>query len=235
MSLPAFPVKKILVLLILLVVPGSLYYLLKSKGENRYRPLAIYGPKQPASTFHTKRGKQIRDTLYHQIKDFKLINQNGDSTKFPADSSQITVVNFFFSRCPTFCSNMNKEMARVAKINNGNRLLRFLSISVDPEYDQPNVLQAYSKRYIAENKKWEFLTGDRELIYSLAKEDFLVDAIQDTTRELNFIHSPMIILIDSKKRIRGYYDSTGGNEKMNLLVDEIRVLMAEELRNVKDR
>src|SRR5687768_3425749 len=122
MSLPAFPVKKILVLLILLVVPGSVYYLLKAKGENRYRPLAIYGPKKPASTYHTKRGKQIRDTLYHQIPDFKLLNQNGDSIKFPADSNQITVVNFFFSRCPAFCSNMNKEMARVAKIYSGNRL-----------------------------------------------------------------------------------------------------------------
>ena len=235
MSLSAFPVKKILVLLILLVVPGSLYYLLKAKGENRYRPLAIYGPKQLAATFHTKRGKQIQDTLYHQIKDFTLLNQDGVPTKFPADSSQITVVNFFFSRCPTFCSNMNKEMARVAKINDGNRLLRFLSISVDPEHDQPDVLKAYSKKYRAENEKWDFLTGDKNLIYSLAKEDFLVDAIRDTTRELNFIHSPMIILVDSQRRIRGYYDSTGGNDKMNLLVDEIRVLMAEELRNVKDR
>ncbi len=235
MSSPAFPVKKILILLILFVVPGSLYYLLKSKGENRYRPLAIYGPKQPASTFHTKRGKQIRDTLYHQIRDFKLVNQNGDSTSFPSDSSQITVVNFFFTRCPAFCSNMNREMARVAKINNGNRLMRFLSISVDPEYDTPGVLNSYSKKYIAENRKWEFLTGGKEFIYALAKDDFRVDALQDTTKEVNFLHSPMIILIDSKKRIRGYYDSTGGNDQMNLLVDEIRVLIAEELRNVKDR
>ncbi|WP_411273053.1 SCO family protein [Daejeonella sp.] len=235
MGLPAFPVKKILVLLILLVVPGSVYYLLKAKGENRYRPLAIYGPKQPASTFHTKRGKQIRDTLYHQIRDFTLLNQNADSAKFPADSSQITVINFFFSRCPTFCSSMNREMARVAKINKGNRLLRFLSISVDAEYDRPDVLKAYSEKYVSENEKWDFLTGNKNEIFRLAKEDFLVDAFQDTTKKVNFIHSPMIILIDSQKRIRGYYNSTGGNDKMNLLTDEIRVLIAEELRNVKDR
>ncbi len=235
MSLPSFPVKKILVLLILLAVPGTLYYLLKEKGQNRYRPLPIYGSKQVASTFHTKFGKQIPDTIYHVIRDFKLLNQDADIVSFPADSNQITVVNFFFSRCPSFCSAMNKEMARVAKINNGNRLLRFLSISVDPEYDQPDVLKAYSKQYLAENKKWDFLTGDKNFIYSLAKEDFLVDAIQDMTKKLNFIHSPMIIVLDSKKRIRGYYDSTGGNDQMNLLVDEIRVLIAEELRNVKDR
>jgi len=235
MGLPAFPVKKILILLILLVVPASVYFLLKAKGENRYRPLTIFGPKQPASTFHTKRGKQIRDTLYHQVRDFTLLNQKADSSKFPADSSQITVVNFFFSRCPTYCSSTNREMARVAKINKGNRLLRFLSITVDPEYDRSDVLKAYSKKYVSENEKWDFLTGNAELIYSLAKEDFLVDAFRDTTKKVNFIHSPMIILVDSQKRIRGYYDTTGGNEKMNLLTDEIRVLMAEELRNVKDR
>ena len=130
---------------------------------------------------------------------------------------------------------MNREMARVAKINKGNRLLRFLSITVDPEYDRLDVLKTYSKNYVSENEKWDFLTGDKDLIYSIAKEDFLVDAFRDTTQKVNFIHSPMIILLDSQKRIRGYYDSTGGNEKMNLLTDEIRVLMAEELRNVKDR
>lgn len=235
MSLPSFPVKKILVLLILLVVPGSVYYLLKAKGENRYRPLSIYGPKQPASTFHTKRGKQVRDTIYHQIRSFSLQNQNNETVKFPADSNQITVVNFFFSRCPTFCTNMNKEMARVAKIYNGNRLMRFISISVDPEYDTPATLNSYSAPYIKENKKWDFLTGDKTFIHSLAREDFLVDALQDTTKKVNFIHSPMLVLIDPQKRIRGYYDSTGGNEQMNLLVDEIKVLIAEELRSVKDR
>ena len=46
MSLPSFPLKKILILLILLAVPGAVYYLLKEKGVNRYRPLAIYGEKQ---------------------------------------------------------------------------------------------------------------------------------------------------------------------------------------------
>lgn len=235
MSLPSFPAKKILLLVILLALPGALYYLLKEKGENRYRPLHIYGTKQVASTFHTKRRKQIPDTIYHVISDFKLLNQDGDTVKFPADSNQITVVNFFFSRCPTFCSAMNKEMARVAKVYNTNRLMRFISISVDPEYDTPAILYEYTRPYIKENKKWDFLTGDKDLIYKLAKKDFLVDALRDSTQEINFIHSPMLVLIDPQKRIRGYYDSTAGNKQVDLLIDEIKVLITEELRNVKDR
>lgn len=235
MSLPSFPVKKILVLLILLALPGTLYYLLKEKGQNRYRPLPVYGAKQVVATFHTKRGKQIPDTLYHVIRDFKLLNQNADTVKFPADSNQITVVNFFYTRCPSFCLDMNKQMARVAKIYNNNRLMRFISISVDPDHDRPAILSEYSKPFVTENKKWDFLTGNKELIYSLAKNDFLVDAIPDTAESLNIIHSPMLILLDPQKRIRGYYDSSRGNEEINILIDEIKVLITEELRNVKDR
>lgn len=235
MSLPSFPVKKILILLILLAVPGTLYYLLKEKGQNRYRPLPIYGEKHLASTFHTRFGKQIPDTIYHVIRNFKLLNQDGDMVSFPADSNQITVVNFFFSRCPAFCSDMNKEMVRVAAFYNTNRLMRFISISVDPEYDTPAILLEYSRPFISQNKKWDFLTGDKELIYSLARNDFMVDALQDTTQKVNFIHSPMLILVDPQDRIRGYYDSTGGNEQIQMLIDEIKVLITEELRSVKDR
>ncbi|MDP3469309.1 MAG: SCO family protein [Daejeonella sp.] len=235
MSLPSFPVKKILILLILLAVPGTLYYLLKEKGQNRYRPLNIYGEKKVATTFHSKRGKQIPDTIYHVIRDFSLLNQNGETIKFPADSNQITVVNFFYTRCPLLCRDMNTDLARVAKMYSNNRLMRFISITVDPEYDSPAVLAEYSKPYTLENKKWDFLTGDKNLIYLLAREDFMVDAIADTTAKTNIIHSPMLMLIDPQKRIRGYYDSSLGHEQITLLSDEIKLLITEELRTIKVR
>ncbi|MBM3400741.1 MAG: SCO family protein [Bacteroidetes bacterium] len=235
MSLPSFPAKKILILLVLLAVPGFVYYLLKEKGQNRYRPLNIYGEKQVAKTFRTKRGKQIPDTIYHVIRDFSLLNQDSNIVKFPADSNQITVVNFFYTRCPLLCRNINNDLARVAKMYSKNRLLRFLSISVDPDYDSPSVLAQYSKPYVSENKKWDFLTGDKELIYALAKSDFMVDAIADTIGNKNIVHSTMLILIDPQKRIRGYYDSSLGQEQVSLLADEIKLLITEELRSIKLR
>ncbi|HCN84178.1 MAG TPA: electron transporter, partial [Sphingobacteriaceae bacterium] len=63
----SFPVKKILILVTILAVPGFLYYLLQDKGKNRYHPLSYFGPKQLANTFHTTRGKKIPDTVYHTI------------------------------------------------------------------------------------------------------------------------------------------------------------------------
>lgn len=235
MSSTSFKFKKFLVLLILLAVPGTLYYLLKEKGQNRYRPLPVFGEKKVANTFHTRFGKKIPDTIYHVIRDFKSVNQQADPVKFPADSNQITVFNFFYTRCPSSCTAMNREMEKVARQYANNRLMRFISISVDPEYDTPEVLSEYSKQFTSVNKKWDFINADKDLVFSIAKDDFLVDAITDTTRKLHIIHSPMLILVDPQKRIRGYYDSSRGNEQTALLIDEIKVLITEELRSVEDR
>lgn len=218
----------------MLAVPGLLYYLLQEKGKNRYKPLAIFGPKEVASTYHTKRGKQIADTLYHTIPPFKLTSQDNQTVSFPAHSHKITVVNFFFSRCPSFCKGMNEQMAGMNKIFGKNRLLQFYSISVDPNYDSPSVLKQQASRFKSRSANWQFLTGDSSQIYQLAREGFLVDAFKDTTAQVNYIHSPMLILVDPQSRIRGYYDSAN-KEEMEKLVGEIKVLITEELRSVTDR
>ncbi|MGB4775576.1 MAG: SCO family protein [Daejeonella sp.] len=224
--------KKILILVTILAVPGFLYYLLQEKGKNRYRPLAKFGPKEIASTFHKVRGKQIPDTIYHTISDFKLTNQDDQPISFDARNKQITVVNFFFTRCTAFCPAMNKEMQRVVQQYEKNKLLRFLSITVDPGYDTPAILKQYVQKYNQKSGKWDFLTGPAPLISKLAKQDFLVDVVKDTTRVNNYIHSSMLILTDPQKRIRGYYDSTN-KEEVDKLIDEIKVLITEELRNKK--
>lgn len=227
-----FPVKKLIILVTILALPGFLYYLLQEKGKNRYRPLPIMGPKRVAATYHTRRGVKIPDTVYHTIGSFKLVNQEADTIKFPADTVQLTVVNFFFTRCPSFCGNMNHEMERVAREFERNNLVKFISVSVDPDYDTSPVLNQYAKRYHFRPGQWQFLTGSQQEIFKLAKQDFLVDAVRDTTQAANIIHSPMLILVDPERRIRGYYDS-GAKEQVDKLIDEIKVLIAEELRRVK--
>lgn len=234
MSNNKFSIKKILILVTVLAVPGFLYYLLTEKGKNRYRPLGVFGPKQVAATFHKKRGVNIPDTIYHQIRDFKLTNQSGKSLGLPADTAQITVVNFFFTNCKSVCPQMNANLAKVVEAYKKNRLVKFYSITVDPENDTPDALAKYALNLKADTAKWNFLTGDKELIYSLAKRDFLVDAFKDTSSAERFIHSPLLILVDPHKRIRGYYDAIN-TEQIDKLIDEIKVQIAEELRQVTDR
>ena len=70
-------VKKILILVMILALPGFLYYLLTVKGKNRYHPLPKFGPKVLAKTTHRVKGKDIPDTIYHTLGDFHFFDQDG--------------------------------------------------------------------------------------------------------------------------------------------------------------
>ena len=225
--------KKIIILVSILALPGFLYYLLQEKGQNRYRPLPVFGPKKLSGTFHSKRGKQIPDTLYHTINSFNLVNQKGDTVNFPGDTPRITVVNFFYSKCGAPCIKQGNEFRRVVERFKDNRLMSFLSISVDP-HETPASLSQYADNLNTSTEKWNFVAGDSEEVYKIAKEGFLVDAFADTTGANNFIYSPLFVLVDPQRRIRGFYDSSS-KEQVDKLMDEVKVLIAEELRKVADR
>ena len=226
---PTRGLKKILILAVILILPGFLYYLLEKKGENRYKSLPIYGEKTLTGTFTNRMGKRIPDTLFHQVPPFTLTNQSGQVVEALASDTGITVVNFFYSRCETFCKHMNDELDKVATHFARNNLVRFYSLTVDTAYDNPGVLRDYAREYDLQHKNWEFLTRGKDDVYRIAREGFLVDALQDTSRSVGFIHSSSLILVDSKRQIRGYYD-VNQRKEVDRLVDEIKLLLVEEIR-----
>ncbi len=222
-------IKKIVILVLVLAVPGSLYYLLTQKGKNRYKPLPIYGPKQVAKTGHTRRGKYIPDTIYHQLPDFTLTNQLGKPVKLKDFDYKVFVVNFFYGHCPEVCANVNKNIDRLAGAFRKNKMVKFVSITVDPQRDDVKALEAYAKPFGFPADKWMFLTGDTTTIYGLARNGFLVNAVKVDN---NFIFDSKLILMDAEKRIRGTYDGTNLQDVARLN-DEIKVQIAEELRKIK--
>ncbi len=222
-------IKKIVILVLVLAVPGSLYYLLTQKGKNRYKPLPIYGPKQVAKTGHTRRGKYIPDTIYHQLPDFTLTNQAGKPVKLKDLDYKVFVVNFFYGHCPEVCTNVNKNIDRLAGAFRKNKMVKFVSITVDPQRDDVKALEAYAKPFGFPADKWMFLTGDTTTIYGLARNGFLVNAVKVDN---NFIFDSKLILMDAEKRIRGTYDGTNLQDVARLN-DEIKVQIAEELRKIK--
>ncbi|HEK21913.1 MULTISPECIES: SCO family protein [unclassified Mucilaginibacter] len=221
--------KKIMILVAILALPGFLYYLLTAKGKNRYKPLPFYGPKQVAATGHKFHGKYIPDTIYHKLSDFKLTDQNGKEVSFKNFDKKIFIANFFYTGCPTVCSAVNKNVSELVYAYRKNPMVYFLTITVNPDKDKPEVLKQYSRQFETTNK-WLFLTGDTTTVYNLARKGFLVDALKVPGKD-EFIYSDKLILIDAEKRIRGYYNgaSTADITKLN---DEIKVQIAEELRKV---
>jgi len=221
-------VKKIIILALILALPGFLYYLLTVKGKNRYEPLSIFGPKQVEKTTHLVNGKATPDTLYHTLSDFNLTDQDGKPVSFKTFDDKIIVVNFFYTRCPNICNEMNHNISNIVADYAKNKMVAFASITVDPQRDPVPVLKKYADGFKAEAPKWLFLTGDTAVIYPLARKGFLVNALELDSS--NFIYSDKIILIDKHKRIRGYYSGTLPDD-VQRLDDEIKVLVSEELRN----
>jgi protein SCO1 len=219
-------IKKILILVLILALPGFLYYLLTVKGKNRYHLLPKFGPKEVAKTTHRVKGKDIPDTIYHTLNDFKLIDQDGKQVSLKTFDDKIFIANFFYTHCPSVCTEMNANMDSLSKAWAKNKMVYFASITVDPDRDSAGVLKAYAKKF-PEAAKWFFLTGDTSTIYPLARNGFLVNALK--VDKDNFIYSDKLMLIDQHKRIRGYYSGASTADVIRLN-DEIKVLISEELR-----
>ena len=219
---------KIVVLATILILPGFLYYLLEREGKNRYKSLPVYGAKELTGTFSKRMGKEIPDTLFHQLTSFKAVNQESDTLLVLSESANITVVNFFYTRCETFCDLLLKEMDRVATRFANNQRVDFYSMTVDTVYDRPAILKQYSDGLAPQAKKWNFLTSPFNTL-EVIRRGFLVDALEDPSRPGIFIHSSSFVLLDSKRRIRGYYDVNHPKE-IDRLIDEIKLLLVEEIR-----
>ena len=225
--------KKVLILVTILAVPGFLYYLLQEKGKNRYKPLPFYGPKVVAKTFHSFHGKQIPDTIYHVIKDFKLLNQNADTLTWNSFSGKIIVLNLFYTKGGNFAVDFANKAVKAFELTYGkNRMINFVSLSIDPKNDSPEALSKYADSLSANAGKWDLLTGDSTQIYNLVKDGLYMDALRNPEKGGSpFTYSNQFVLLDPQHRIRGYYDISR-QEALSKLDDEIKVLITEELRMI---
>jgi protein SCO1/2 len=230
MSKIKFPLYKVLILITILAVPGFLYYLLQAKGKNRYKPLSIYGEKQVASTFKTKRGVKIPDTIYHTIPNLKFISVDGDSINFNSLKGDLLIVNFFYSRDSLITPKVNQVISGLNKEFENNKLIKFVSISVDSKVDNVEILKNYAKNIGAKSGKWEILNADSTITYPWIRNQFFVNVLEN--KEGGFVFSDKFILLDAELRIRGYYVATSF-EEIKRLSEELKVLITEELRKIK--
>ncbi|WP_036602551.1 SCO family protein [Olivibacter sitiensis] len=225
-----FSVKKILILVIILALPGFCYYLLQDKGKNSYKPLPKYGKKELAGTFHTKRGKEIPDTVFHTVDSFRMNSlPDGANYLFSLDSG-VCVVGFFSLENRSLADKMNGVIKMLASRFIKNGMVSFVSIDIDSERDRPENLLRYRSGLDYRGEHWVWLYGwNSEAITSLAQNQFLVDVLPNG--EDGFIESPNLVLLDSHQRIRGFYDVTSTKE-VDRLFDEIKLLLTEEIRNI---
>ena len=90
--------------------------------------------------------------------------------------------------------------------------LRFVSFSVDPKWDTPDVLAKYAANYGADSMRWFFLTGPQQEVHGLSRKGFKLGVDESPPDAPNIaiepiFHSSRLVLVDTQGRVRGYYDA----------------------------
>lgn len=170
------------------------------------------------------------DTVYYTIpKFYGLRDQEGKGFSFDQIKGKVFVAEFFFSRCKSICPIMTSQMARIQdeiKSKQWQGKVALLSHTVDPMYDQPEVLKSYAKTHGADFSIWTFVNAD-STVYSLAQQGYLLSAFPSVDADGGFFHTDQLTLIDKNFHIRGYYDGTS-IKAVDELIKDLGVLMSEE-------
>jgi len=185
---------------------------------------------------------------YGHVPPFSLTERSGRRVGRHDLLGHVAVVDFIYTECTETCPTQSLQFAQIEKDFVAARDLRFVSITVDPRHDTPEVLNRYAARYGADDRWW-FLTGDQREIYCLARDGFhlsVVDAsaAQPPTCGSAFplgpapawashgskgliMHSARLVLIDRRSEIRAYHLATDV-DAVEKLKANLRRLLAEK-------
>jgi len=205
--------KFFIVLIVFSVVTISLFYsaLKPQKTLPIYNPSDV-NPELVDSTIQYK-------SKYHTIADFSFVNQNGDTITQKNYEGKIYVADFFFTTCGSICPKMSTNLSEVQKAVLNNPKVLLLSHTVFPEVDSVSVLKAYAVKYGVVDSKWNLVTGDKKEIYKMARKSYLAVKLGRPDQLYDMVHTENFVLVDQKRRVRGFYDGTNKEEIKRLLED----------------
>jgi protein SCO1/2 len=151
-----------------------------------------------------------------EVPDFELTDQQGQRFGMPSLKGHVWVADFIYTTCQGPCPRMSSHMRALQNATDPS--VRLVSFTVDPDNDTPAALAAYAKRFAAEDRRWSFLTGDKETLNALDHDAFKLGSIG-----AGMDHSTRFVLVDGKGRIRGYYGIAEGNPVSRIAHDAGRL------------
>jgi len=157
--------------------------------------------------------------VYGQVYDFELVDERGQPFSLKNLTGRVWIANFFFTTCSDICPVMSKNMAALHRSFELVDDVTLVSITVNPEFDSPEILQKYADKYNANTSKWRFLTGSRATIKALAVKSFKLGDIKEPV-----FHSAQFALVDRHGMIRGYYDGVQAGEVSDIFKDASRLI-----------
>lgn len=179
--------------------------------------------------------------IYGTVPDFMFVERSDRKVSLGDLKGKVWVAQFFYTHCTDICPLTVPQMGllHLQYLNDPEfrSAIRFVSITVDPERDTPDVLSKFAEHFSADPDLWLFLTGDKDMTYRVAQQGFKLgigeeknppEVIKKTGEEKELLHSNRLILVDRKAQIRGYYSGIDA-EAMVRLRRDLKTLLTEKL------
>jgi protein SCO1/2 len=133
------------------------------------------------------------------VPEFSLTDQNGQPVTRADLRGKIWIADFIFTRCKGPCPLMTARMLEMQKALVKTPEVKLVSVTVDPEYDTPEVLKAYAEANFADPDRWKFLTGDKAVIEKLVTEGFMQHLAEENGEP---VHGTMFLIVDGHGMVR---------------------------------
>lgn len=189
-----------------LAVGDRLRFLLHTEaGEFRVDGFTILGTvhaPQPARAAPASGQRRLQPG--DQVPEFSLLDESGRTFTAARWPGALTVVTFIFTRCPVpeYCPTQARKFAALQDAlsrESGHTIRgRLLSITLDPEFDRPEILAAYGQAVGARPDIWNFATGETAQIQVLTRAFAVYAERQEGVLE----HTLCTALIGPEGRIR---------------------------------
>ncbi len=202
----------IIVIVLSAIILSLFYSALKPK-----KMLPIYNPSMVNPELVDSTVQYI--SKYHTIADFSFTNQNGKKITQKDYEGKIYVADFFFTTCGSICPKMTTNLVEIQKAIINNPKVMLLSHTVFPETDSVSVLKKYAVKNGVIDSKWNLVTGDKKQIYTMARKSYLAVKLGKPNELYDMVHTENFVLVDTKRRVRGFYDGTKKEDIQRLIVD----------------
>jgi protein SCO1/2 len=159
--------------------------------------------------------------VFGDIPEFQLTAQTGQPFDSKTLDGHVWVADFIYTTCTGPCPMMTTHMRQLQNSTAEIPEVMLVSITVDPAHDTPAVLAEYAGHFKQDPARWFFLTGEQAMLNDLGVHAFKLNSVDGS-----LTHSTRFVLIDRKRRIRGFY-TYGEDGFMPQLLHDVRQLDAE--------
>ncbi len=191
------------------------------------------------------------------VEDFTFINQDSKTITQRDVEDKVYVAEYFFTTCKGICPKMNANMRRVYDAFKDEPGFMIISHTCMPETDSVPLLKAYEEKMLnsklvqkedgsyklqydsttghqppTTNLNWNFVTGDKALLYKMARQSYGIDNGKPDSTQLikdQFIHTQFFALVDKQRRVRGMVYDGLSNEEVDKLITDIKGLLKEKV------